>query len=271
MMKTNMMRAPLIKSGLVLLLFVLLAYLTSASPDGGVLGSLGLIIIGIVRFIQWSIAMVIGLAVSIAFLIGVFLFAVSLVNKETAADMYQATKIRVAEMLRPVFSSIACLAGQSGSCCATSAPPTAELKAELQAIISTEMTKVAASQQVLNEQFAAISNKLQALEAKSGDFVPVSQLEAIAGDIAASTQALSEVKSNMADLEGKLKDTTTQLQGITPDKVLGDLPGRMAQLEAKGEGFDPQPWTESVVALQKEMEEIKKKSVPAPGKARKKG
>ena len=100
MMKTNMMRAPLIKSGLVLLLFVLLAYLTSASPDGGVLGSLGLIIIGIVRFIQWSIAMVIGLAVSIAFLIGVFLFAVSLVNKETAADMYQATKIRVAEMLQ---------------------------------------------------------------------------------------------------------------------------------------------------------------------------
>ncbi len=71
--------------------------------------------------------------------------------------------------------------------------------------------------------------------------------------------------------KGKLKDTTTQLQGITPDKVLGDLPGRMAQLEAKGEGFDPQPLTESVVALQKEMEEIKKKSVSAPGKARKKG
>lgn len=270
MMKTNMMRAPLIKSGLVLLLFVLLAYLTSASPDGGVLGSLGLIIVGMVRFIQWSIAMVIALAVSIAFLIGVFLFAVSLVNRETAADMYQATKTGVAELLRPVFASIACLAGQSGSCCASTAAPAAEFKEELQAVISGEIEKVAVSQQALNVQFAAISSKLQALEAKSGDFAAAAQLEAIAGDIAASAQAITEVKDNVAALEGKLKDTAAQLQGLSPEKILGDLPSRMSQLEAKGDGFDPQPLTASVEALQKEMEEMKKKSAAAPGKARKK-
>lgn len=268
-MKTNMMRAPLIKSGLVLLLFVLLAYLTSASPDGGVLGSLGLIIIGIVRFIQWSIAMVIGLAVSIAFLIGVFLFAVFLVNKETAAEMYQATKIRVAEMLRPVFASIACLAGLSGSCSASTAAPAAEFKQELQAVISAEVQKVAVSQQALNEQFVAISSKLQALEVKSSEFAVAAQLEAIAGDIAASAQVISEVKENVTSLEGKLKETTAQLQGLAPEKILGDLPNRISQLEAKGDGFDPQPLTASVDALQKEMEEMKKKSAASPGKARK--
>lgn len=268
-MKTNMMRAPLIKSGLVLLLFALLAYQTSSSPEVGVLGSLGLIIVGIFRFIQWSIAMVIALAACIAFLIGIFLFAASLVDKESAAAMYEATKRNVAELLRPVFASLSCLCGQSATCCTTAAPAE-ELKAELQALISNEMTKVTASQQALNEQFAAISSKLQALEAKSGEFVASTQLEAIAGDIAASTQALTEVKTNMANLEGKLKDTTSQLQGITPDKVLGDLPSRMAQLEAKGDGFDPQPLAASVEALQKEMEEIKKKSAVAPGKARKK-
>lgn len=268
-MKTNMMRAPLIKSGLVLLLFVLLAYQASASPEVGVLGSLGLIIVGIFRLIQWSIAMVIALAACIAFLIGIFLFAASLVDKESAAEMYQATKRNVGELLRPVFASIACMCGQSGTCCTTAAP-TEELKAELQALISNEMTKVTASQQTLNEQFAAINSKLQALEAKSGEFVASTQLEAIAGDIAASTQALSEVKNNMTDLEGKLKETSAQLQGITPDKVLGDLPNRMAQLEAKGDGFDPQPLTASVEALQKEMEEMKKKSAAAPGKTRKK-
>jgi len=269
MMKTNMMRAPLIKSGLVLLLFVLLAYLTSASPDGGVLGSLGLIIIGIVRFIQWSIAMVIGLAVSIAFLIGVFLFAVSLVNKETAADMYQATKISVAEILRPVFSSIACLAGQSGSCCTSTAAPTAEFKQELQSVISAEVQKVAVNQQALNEQFAAISSKLQALEAKSNSYAAATQLEAIAGDITASTQAITEVKDNVTALEGKLKETTAHLQGLSPEKILGDLPNRISQLEAKGDGFDPQPLTASVEALQKEIDEMKKKSTATPGKARK--
>ena len=34
MMKANTMRAPLLKAGAVLLVFVLLAYLTSASPEG---------------------------------------------------------------------------------------------------------------------------------------------------------------------------------------------------------------------------------------------
>ena len=268
-MKTNMMRAPLIKSGLVLLLFVLLAYQTSASPEVGVLGSLGLIIVGIFRLIQWSIAMVIALSACIAFLIGIFLFAASLVDKESAAEMYQATKTKVAQMLQPLLASIACAAGNGTTCC-TSTAPADTMKAELQALICNEMTKVTTSQQALNEQFAAISSKLQALEAKSGEFVAATQLEAIAGDIAASTQALTEVKTNMADLEGKLKDTSSQLQGITPDKVLGDLPSRIAQLEAKGDGFDPQPLASSIEALQKELDEIKKKNTPAPGKARKK-
>ncbi|NLB06157.1 MAG: hypothetical protein GX835_04180 [Desulfobulbaceae bacterium] len=83
-MKTNAMRTPLIKAGVVLLVFVLLAYLTSASPEGGVLDSVGLIIIGAFRLVQWAIAMIIGVAVCIAFLIGVFLFAVSLYDREAA-------------------------------------------------------------------------------------------------------------------------------------------------------------------------------------------
>ena len=63
MMKTNAMRTPLIKAGVVLLVFVLLAYLTSASPEGGVLDSVGLIIIGAFRLVQWAIAMIIGVGV----------------------------------------------------------------------------------------------------------------------------------------------------------------------------------------------------------------
>jgi len=86
-MKRNMMRGPLVKSAVILIILTLLAYLTSASPDTGVLGSLGLIIIGAFRLVQWSIAMVIGMAVCIAFLIGIFLLAVSMVNKETAGSM----------------------------------------------------------------------------------------------------------------------------------------------------------------------------------------
>lgn len=98
-MKTNAMRTPLIKAGVVLLVFVLLAYLTSASPEGGVLDSVGLIIIGAFRLVQWAIAMIIGVGVCIAFLIGVFLFAVSLYDREAASVLYAKTKSAVADLL----------------------------------------------------------------------------------------------------------------------------------------------------------------------------
>ena len=61
-MKTNTMRAPLYKAGAVILVMALLAYLTSAS-GGGVLDSVGQLIIGAFRLVQWAIAMTIGIAV----------------------------------------------------------------------------------------------------------------------------------------------------------------------------------------------------------------
>ena len=265
-MKTNMMRAPLIKSAAVLLIFVLLAYLTSASPEGGVLNSFGLIIIGAFRFVQWAIAMVLGIAVSIAFLIGVFLFAVSLVNKETAAVMYGSVKVGVAELLAPAFSFIGSLACKDASCKAPAAlaapsapagPTDSELKDELQSIISGEVQKITASQQTLNDQFAALTSKLEAMESKSGEFASAEQLQAIAADIAASGEALNGVKGQVSVLETKLNETVSKLDGLSPEKILGDIPARLEKLEQQDNSFDPQPLTEAIEALKSEVEEVK--------------
>lgn len=273
-MKTNMMRAPLIKSAAVLLIFILLAYLTSASPEGGVLNSLGLIIIGAFRFVQWAIAMVIGIAVCIAFLIGIFLFAVSLVNKETAASMYAAAKVSVIELCGPVFAFIGSLQCKDGKCnaqIAQVAPVASALKDELQSIISGEVKKVTACQQSLSDQFTALNNKIEALEAKSADFAATAQLDTIAGDIAASGQALNEMKGQVAALQGKLNDTVAKLDGLNPEKMLGDVPARLQKLEEQDNGFDAQPLTEAIDALKAEMEEVKKKApAKSPIKARKK-
>ncbi len=265
-MKTNLMRAPLIKSAVVLLIFILLAYLTSASPEGGVLSSLGLIIIGAFRFVQWAIAMVIGLSVCIAFLIGIFLLAASMVNKEAAAEMYVAAKKGIAELLTPAFSFIGSLACKDGKCCAPAAlpapegPSAVELKDELQSIICGEVEKVTSSQQSLNDRFADLSSKIAALEAKSGEFAAAGQLEAIAGEIAASGQALNEVKEQVVSLEGKLNETVSKLDGLTPEKMLGDIPERLEKLEQQ-EGFDPQPLNEAIEALKTEVAAVK--SAPA--------
>ncbi|MDD2464004.1 MAG: hypothetical protein PHI97_08395 [Desulfobulbus sp.] len=251
-----------------------MAYLTSASPEGSVLNSLGLIIIGAFRFVQWIIAMVIGLTVCIAFLIGIFLFAAYLVDKDIAAEKYAGVKMRVAELLMPIFSFIGSLQCKDGKCCASSAPaaPAAiELKDELQSIISGEVQKVTACQQTLSDQFAAINSKIDALEAKSADFAGTAQLEAIASEIAASGQALSEVKGQVAALESKLNDTAAKLDGIDAVKILGDVPARLEKLEQQDNSFDPQPLNEAIETLKADMEEVKKKTpAKSPARSRKK-
>jgi len=274
-MKPTMMRAPLYKAGAVLLFFVILAYLTSASPDGGVLNSIGQIIIGAFRFVQWSIAMVIGLTFSIAVLIGIFLFAVSLVNKASAAAMYQTLKASVMNLCQPVFSRYCSKApGVTAPCAAAPAPAACapeQPKEDLSVKIADEIQKVADSQKALNDQFSALSGKIQSLEEKSADFVAASQLEAINAELASSGKALGTVQENMSALEGKVNQTLQQVNAITPEKILGDIPARLQKLEVKGDepGFNPAPQAASIETLQQEVEALKKKGATG-SKAKKK-
>jgi polyhydroxyalkanoate synthesis regulator phasin len=265
-MNANMMRAPLIKSAAVLLIFVLLAYLTSASPEGGVLNSAGMIIIGAFRLVQWALAMAIGLAVCIAFLIGIFLFGVSLVDRNTSAKMYQGVKQSLTVLGEPIFSYLSSIIGKESKATASPVQPaidSVQLKNELQTIIAGEVQKVANSQQALNDHFISLNTKIQVIEEKSAGFAATAQLSAIADEIASSGKILGTVQESVATLEGKLGNTVQQLQAITPEKMLGDLPARLEKLEQKLEesAFDPQPLTESLETLEKEVAEMKKKPV----------
>ena len=273
-MKANMMRAPLIKSAVVLLVFTLLAYLTSASPDGSVLNSVGLIIIGAFRFVQWAIAMIIGVSFCIAFLIGVFLFAVFLVDRDLSASLYEKTKVSVAALVAPVFSLVGVMLCKDASCAqpVQAVMDNDQLKNELQTIITGEVKKVSDSQQVLHEQFVSLNAKIQSIEEKAAGFASADQLAVIAGEIAASGKTLETVESTVATLEGKLNDTTQKLQAITPEKLLGDLPSRLDKLEQKGDepGFDPKPLSDSIESLHKEVEQLMKQKSPAGGSRSKK-
>ena len=272
-MKANTMRTPLIKSAVVLLVFVLLAYLTSTSSEGSVLNSVGTLIIGAFHLVQWALAMMIGLAVCIAVLIGIFLLAVYLVNKESAAVMYAKVKRAVVALCEPFFpclGSLHCKESQ-GAQSGPTAADSEQLKDELQSIIAGEVKKVAEHQQALNDQFVALNAKIQSMEEQRAGFAATGQVEALADALAHSGKILGTVQETVATLEGKLSNTVQQVQAMTPEKMLGDIPTRLEALEQKGDapGFDPQPLTESLQILQKEVEGLKKKNA-GPAKAKKK-
>jgi predicted nucleic acid-binding Zn-ribbon protein len=150
-----------------------------------------------------------------------------------------------------------------------------KLQDELQTLIAGEIRKVADSQQSLSDQFAALNAKIDVIEEKTAGFAAADQVSAIADQIAASGQRLDAVQASVASLEGRIDDTARSLQDLTPDKLLGDLPGRLEKLEQRGETppFDPQPLTESIQTLQHEVEELRKKGAGKPqaaGKSRKK-
>ncbi|MDU9047533.1 MAG: hypothetical protein Q3M30_01695 [Candidatus Electrothrix sp. Rat3] len=87
-MKNNMLVKPLIQSMLILAFPSLLLYLIAGNPEATVWSSLDLIVIGILRTIQWIIAMSLALLVCLAFLFALFFGAVALFDREVSAKMF---------------------------------------------------------------------------------------------------------------------------------------------------------------------------------------
>lgn len=105
-MNNNMLRAPLIKSALLLAGFSLLIYLTITSSDGSVWSSLQAIFLGIFRAAQLIVGLVLALFICIAVLIGIFFGTVAMVSRDSAARMFNQLRDTVAARLQFVSSSL---------------------------------------------------------------------------------------------------------------------------------------------------------------------
>ncbi len=272
-MKTNTMRTPLIQSALILLLLGVVAYLTSSTPDGSVLGSVGLFIIGIFRLIQWAMAMAIGLAICIAFLIGIFLFSAWVFDSQASAPLYDKAK----QSLAAIFCPLCCRAFDFFKGIGTSAAGTSSLGAgPARAVheqpeaagaevnpLAEEIRKVTENQQALQAQFVSLHQKLEGMEEATAGFATTGQVEGLSGELAVSGKALANVQESVAALQGKMDATAQQVQALSPEKILGDLPGRLSAVEGsvaqQGQEtvFDPQPLHDSIEDLRKEVAELK--------------
>jgi len=96
-MSDNQFRRPLLQSAAILAGVIFLAIIAASSGDSNSGGFIG-VIVGIGHTILFAFGLIIGVAVSIAILIGIFLAAVAMVSPEQASGMYADLKNRLTDL-----------------------------------------------------------------------------------------------------------------------------------------------------------------------------
>ncbi|WP_028580442.1 coiled-coil domain-containing protein [Desulfogranum japonicum] len=262
-MKTNVMRAPLLKAGAVLVIFMLLVYLTSTSSDGSVWSSIGLMFIRAIQLVQWAIGMVLGIAVCLAVLFGIFLGAVAIVDRDSSARMYSqlksTLKLWLADGVTCITSAREC---QSVCECVQETAPEPEVETVVPVV---EPAVVEAMQSDLEKGLEELGNKIHALESKLEGYAPHQKVDEISGAVSASEEAVEKLHQALAAIESKLEETTGKLAGISAEKMLGDLPGRLEAVEKQDVASKEE--VNSLTSLIKELQTELRESIEAIGTA----
>ncbi len=208
-----------------------------------------MIFFGAIHLVQWIIGMSIGLVVCLAVLIGIFLGAVAMVNRESAAGMYAALKVTLggwlADGLATVVNMKACAQQRE-----TASP-------KVQPAVIVDNTKVDEIHTMLESKLNDLTAKIHALESKMAAFASTDKLDQVAGEVNASGDALQKLSKVLTGLETKVDDAHGKLQDISSEKLLGDLPGRVTSIEAKDVASkdDIKPIVDLVERLQTEIQD----------------
>ena len=214
-MKPNVLQAPLIKSAIVLVIFSLLFYFTSSSPDGSVWGSIGSIFIVAFRTIQWAFALAIGLIVSLAVLIGIFFGAVALVNPASASRMYEGLRQTLLDWFAPLITL--CKSKRQEKLTADLNTFGQDLKKEFTSDIQAAQMGLSKTQAELETRLGGLSSRLATLEEATTGLAAAEQLDAMVGEVDV--------------LKSSVDQTAKQIQEVSGDSILGDLPARIEALE----------------------------------------
>ncbi len=251
-MKNNTLRAPLIKAGVVLGIFALLVYFTSTSAEGSVWNSLGSIIVFLFRTVQLAVGLALSLLICLAVLIGIFLGAVALVNRDGARRMYEALVETVGRWLQPCTGLLR--RDRTAELEARLESFGQELKAELSSGLNRTARELREAQEVLENKLQSLVSRLRDMEEKAEQKAGADQVEELALTVADSGETLAKLDQAIARIETEVKKAMDQVQAVSPDSLLGDLPARIEALESReGSGVE-----EKIVALQEEIVAIRR-------------
>ncbi|MCI5209023.1 MAG: hypothetical protein D3910_09545, partial [Candidatus Electrothrix sp. ATG2] len=220
--------------------------------------------LGILRTVQWLIAMALALLACLAFLFALFLGAVALFNREVSAQMYHNLKTTLLSSLIPLTEK----------CCSTTNATQPSLQAEdadqqryesLKAEVNTSQEHLETTKQVLTKAIDQLTTRIESLEAISADMAGKQQVEDIGHDVEATKDVLTGMQNTVSALQSTVDQNARQLQETSPDNILGDLPQRLKNLEEQQgaespEPLDIKPLQDDINSIQAELNHVKEKA-----------
>ncbi len=254
-MKANGLKKPLISSAVLLLFVSLVVYLTTISSEGSIFASLGTILVGLLRLFQWLIGLALGVVVSLAVLIGIFLGAVALVDPARASSMYASLREVIRGRCRTLANALP--AGKRSD----RETRLARLESLVDRELPHEFRRVRNTMEsVLEQGLAAQRAALQTVEARLETMVNSEELDRLHQSLAEEQrQGLEQLVHDMARLE-------EQLKALVPlEKQLTALEERLQTLEGR-EQVDLTPLEQRLQALES-RDRTEEEQTPEPGQA----
>lgn len=284
-MKNKPMCNSLLRTGAVLLVFLLLVHLTLSRPDGSIFGSIGILIVSLFKLVFFVIGLAIGIAICLAAFLGIFIAATYLVNgrlgKETAEKTWAVVRQQswhaLATLAPGKFGHLASAAACHGeattseACTCTTGTVESAAPSQPSGSGSAAQEQTLKSLQLFEQRVENIEASVKAVEAGTARFVRSEELDALRGTVQGlETRTQTELAETFAPVQGKLEEMTRQGELLSAaGKKLDDIVQRLAALEGKITQFTdlPQQVTELRGELQQQAVALQQKVQP-PAKGR---
>ena len=253
-MKPSQLRLPLISSAIILLIISLLVYFTLTTPEGSVVGSIGSIVLLIVRAAQTAIGLALGLIICLAVLTGIFLGAIALVSGAAASKMYEGLRQNILQWLAPLAGLFKSNDGEKLQNELTAFGDT--MKADFTRFIAPVRRELATLEEAFEGKVKTLRGQLSEVEDTIADKASAEQLATVTAEVATVSETLGGTEATIKTLQAKVE----QAGAVDAEKILGDVPARLETLEQQEPAapVDLQPLEEKISGLQAEINKVTK-------------
>lgn len=202
-MSNNNLKSPLLQSAGVVAAVVTLILIIGSSGSSSAGGGIIALFAGIGNAILFAIGMSIALALSITILIGIFLAAVAMVNKDEAGKMYDGLKKNFAARLL----ALSCTSCDDNNATGITEEEYEAMKDELTLLQGKNDNLQATLDSVLADN-TEIQNNVSSLD--NDNTILKTKVDELAGTVQTLQESEAKINDLVAQLSTKLEDTSDQ-------------------------------------------------------------